>query len=228
MVCKKIYELKKDGNERKHSFYKLSEKSLYTTSNKGFITRRHWNYILSKIDRELEKQKRKIVLLCDNLCSHIRAEVWDQYVKFRKNPGTNPCFVDQASYKNLLIIYLPPNSTATTQPIDQGYVAQIQVKFEKILNERLIHRIQFTRAEKVTTIAKLCEETPKKVVASCWNKITRIRALNQKSKTIEIDPSLESDDLKIVKENVEMFTESCPDEFDATSDMITSLEKLKM
>ena len=48
-----------------HLFYQVSEKSLYTSSNKGNITRRHLNYILPKIDRELEKQ-RKVAFLCDN------------------------------------------------------------------------------------------------------------------------------------------------------------------
>ena len=70
LVCKKL-RIKKQVNERKHNFYQVSEKSLYTSSNKGHITRRHLNYILSKIDHELEKQKRKVALLCGNLCSHI-------------------------------------------------------------------------------------------------------------------------------------------------------------
>ena len=62
--------------------------------------------------------------------------------------------------------------------------ARSQVKFEKILNERLIHQIQFTRAEKVTTIAKLCEETSKK---SCGV------MLEQNNKNPRFEPEVKDD-----------------------------------
>ena len=68
-----------------------SDMALYT-SKKAWMTGRIWSYELEKLDRQLGKEQRKILLICDNCPSH-------QVVQL----------------KNIELLFLMPGCTATLQ-----------------------------------------------------------------------------------------------------------------
>lgn len=63
---------------------------------------------LRDLDRAMIKQKRKIALLLDNCSSHPRLTL-----------------------ENVKLVYLPPNSTSRTQPLDAGIINCLKCHYRK-------------------------------------------------------------------------------------------------
>ena len=72
----------------------------YYNSNKGWMTGWVFDQNLSRWNNKLVFQNRKILLFLDNAPSHIMKEDY--------------------TYTNINVQFLPPNTTSTIQPLDQG------------------------------------------------------------------------------------------------------------
>ena len=73
---------------------------------------------LSSFDKKIGRQGRKVLLFMDNASSHPRLEL-----------------------KNNKIIFLPPNTTAACQPLDQGIIKYFKINYRKCILRHLVARI---------------------------------------------------------------------------------------
>ena len=73
----------------------------------------HW---LRKLNADMQKAQRKILLLMDNATPHI--------------------FEESASFSNITLYYLPPNTTAHLQPCDMGIIYSSKYFLTFKINEK--------------------------------------------------------------------------------------------
>ncbi|XP_053391040.1 tigger transposable element-derived protein 4-like [Mercenaria mercenaria] len=64
---------------------------------------------LRKIDREMKRRGRRIAMVVDNA----------------------PCHPKLQNLSNIELIFLPPNTTSKTQPMDQGMIQKLKVHYRK-------------------------------------------------------------------------------------------------
>ena len=69
-----------------------------------------------KLDRKFAVSKRKIALIIDNCTAHPHVE----------------------NLKWVELIFLPPNTTSHTQPIDQGIIRDLKAKYRSLAVRKLI------------------------------------------------------------------------------------------
>lgn len=104
---------------RPRAFKKLNISSLpvlWRHNNKAWMTRDIMNEWLSELDRKMSRQRRKILLFMDNACSH-------------------PV---NLKLKNVKIMFLPPNTTAFCQPLDQGIIRNFKVLYRQLLLRHIL------------------------------------------------------------------------------------------
>lgn len=76
----------------------------YAYNNKSWMTGAIFEKELMQWDHELEKQKRRILLLVDNCPAHPKIQ----------------------NLQNITLAFLPPNSTSVLQPMDQGVIRSLK------------------------------------------------------------------------------------------------------
>ena len=88
----------------------------YYSNSKAWMTSSIWTIICNKFDKTLDH---KIVLFIDNATCH------------KLNPGT--------LLKNIEVVFLPPNTTALIQPLDQGIIHNVKQYYrQQICRQQLI------------------------------------------------------------------------------------------
>ncbi|CAI5956552.1 unnamed protein product [Closterium sp. NIES-64] len=94
------------------------------TYNNGRIPgRKLFTYFISQLNAAMYAEGRKIVLLLDNASSHmLRSELaWSEIV----------CGMRTTCMSNVRLVFLPPNTTAFTQPLDQGIIATVKARYRQ-------------------------------------------------------------------------------------------------
>ena len=114
----------------------------YTSNKKAWMTSEIFTSILIKWDLELQKQKRKIVLLVDNCSAHCEIK----------------------NLKNIKLVFFPPNVTSVLQPMDQGIIRSLKCHYRKLL---ILHHIN-----KATTDFKVSILDAVRFVAEAWISVT--------------------------------------------------------
>jgi len=99
------------------------------SNRKAWMTRDIMTQWLTKLNK-LMRQKRKILLFMDNASSH-----------------------PQKEFSNIVIIFLPPNTTSLSQPLDQGIIQNVKVKYRKRVLRHLLANI-----EEVTSASDLAKK----------------------------------------------------------------------
>lgn len=92
----------------------------YFSNKNSWMTNTIWNEILSLMDTEMVKEKKKILLFIDNASCH----------KVTK------------SLTNIKIEFLPPNTTALIQPLDQGIIHAFKYQYRQILVKKQLCAIE--------------------------------------------------------------------------------------
>ncbi|XP_017472800.1 PREDICTED: tigger transposable element-derived protein 6-like [Rhagoletis zephyria] len=113
-----------------------SQKARLTLLLKAWMTIDLWNQILISLDREIEKKKdRKIILFADNAA----------------------CHKTTCELRNIKIEFLPPNTTALIQPLDQGIIHAFKCQYRNILVQKQLAAIEreFTVKEYLKSISIL-------------------------------------------------------------------------
>ncbi|XP_044595847.1 tigger transposable element-derived protein 4-like [Cotesia glomerata] len=72
----------------------------YESNTKAWMTKKIFKSWLIKLDKDMHKQKKKIILFIDNCSAH----------------------VDVPTLSNVKVIFLPANTTSKLQPLDQGII----------------------------------------------------------------------------------------------------------
>ena len=81
----------------------------YTSNSKAWMTSEIFTDWLKKLDSRLERQKRKIAMIVDNCTAHPHVR----------------------HLKSIELVFLPPNTTSKTQPIDQGVIQNLKTQYRK-------------------------------------------------------------------------------------------------
>ena len=92
----------------------------YRINKKAWITEIIFREWLLKIDKQLENDKRKILLFIDNFSGHV---------------------IKISCLKNVKIAYFPPNRTSKLQPPDQRIIALFKKCYRVTMIRRLIELI---------------------------------------------------------------------------------------
>ncbi|XP_037952628.1 tigger transposable element-derived protein 6-like [Teleopsis dalmanni] len=83
----------------------------YYANKKAWMTSKLWKEIVHELDADMKKQKRKILLFIDNTTSHNILE----------------------ECENIKFSFLPPNTTASVQPLDQDIIHCFKLEYRRIL-----------------------------------------------------------------------------------------------
>ena len=84
------------------------------------MTRKIFEEWLNEWNSKLSKENRKIALIIDNCPSH----------------------TNLVQFSNIEISYLPVNSTAILQPMDQGIISLAKATYRRLLSEKLMNSIE--------------------------------------------------------------------------------------
>ena len=130
----------------------------YKANSNGWMTGVIFKEWLEKLDEELEKKKRKLLLLVDNFSGHSVCET-----------------------KNIQIQFLPANTTAMTQPMDAGIIKNFKYHYKKQLNRLIINNLeeihnsdeqlkQLNIFEAVILINLAWSAVERETIINCWQK----------------------------------------------------------
>lgn len=92
----------------------------YKNNNKAWMTSNMFLDYLSWLNKRMKLEKRKVLLFIDNAPSHPH---------------------DFPEMSNVKVKFLPPNTTSSTQPCDQGVIYTLKVHFRKLMLQSIIARI---------------------------------------------------------------------------------------
>lgn len=91
----------------------------YFSNKKAWMTTDLWCNILQDLDAEMQNENRKIILFVDNASCH-------------KTPHL----------KNVELHYLPPNTTALLQPLDQGIIHSFKAYYRQIIVKKQLSALE--------------------------------------------------------------------------------------
>lgn len=85
----------------------------YYSNPKAWMNMEIMRAVLAKLNRQMVRQGRKILLLLDNVSSH--------------SPDL------KESFSNIKVVFLPKNTTSRLQPLDAGIIKNFKVHYRKLL-----------------------------------------------------------------------------------------------
>jgi len=83
---------------------------LYSANKKAWMTSSEWEKYVNCLEKKFKKESRHVVFIIDNAPSHLPIE----------------------KLQNIEIIYLPPNTTAICQPLDQGIIRNFKLFYRNL------------------------------------------------------------------------------------------------
>ncbi|CAI5988618.1 unnamed protein product [Closterium sp. NIES-65] len=94
-----------------------------TYTNGRIPGRKLFTHFISQLDGAMYVEGRKIVVLLNNASNHmLRLELaWSEIV----------CGMRTTCMSNVRLVFLPPNTTAFTQPLDQGIIATAKARYRQ-------------------------------------------------------------------------------------------------
>ncbi|VVC38510.1 DDE superfamily endonuclease domain, partial [Cinara cedri] len=98
---------------------------------------------LKEWDKQLAKEKRHILLAVDNCPAH--PPVQTEFIK---------------------LVFLPPNTTSVLQPLDQGIIKALKVKFRKKLVLKIINQEEQGKDIKISVLDAIL------MISDAWNDIS--------------------------------------------------------
>ena len=93
----------------------------YFSNSKSWMTSEIFETVLSKLNRKLIFENRKVILFFDNATCHPES-MGDKF-------------------SNIKIVFLPKNTTSRLQPLDPGIIRKFKVKYRKSLVKYVLSRI---------------------------------------------------------------------------------------
>ena len=165
---------------------------------------------IKEIDRKFSVQKRKVALIIDNCPAHPNV------------PNLN--WVE--------LIFLPPNTTSITQPMDQGVIRSLKAKYRSLAVKK-----QIAALEKGKEMPKFSILTAMFMLTKAWNSIpdqTFINCFNKSDETVERaindedDPfrglDTEEDVMENVKDDLDLLMTKFNVDFDITADELVDMD----
>ena len=123
----------------------------YRSQKKSWMDSAIFEEWTRELDAMFQKQDRKIVLIIDNCPAH-------------------PAVADLSNVK---LIFLPPNTTSVSQPMDQGVI-----KCLKAFYRRRLVNIMIQRLEKGLDLPKISILRALQILVASWDKVTKKTIVN--------------------------------------------------
>lgn len=124
----------------------------YTANSKAWMTSEIFEKEVRNWDHELQKQKRNIVLMIDNCPAHPEIE----------------------NLHSIKLVFLPPNTTAALQPMDQGIIMCLKQHYKKMVLCRMISCLDevkdfsFTLLDGILAINTAWKRVSQKTIVNCY------------------------------------------------------------
>ncbi|XP_025199361.1 tigger transposable element-derived protein 4-like [Melanaphis sacchari] len=116
----------------------------YKSNKKAWMTGDIFSNWIKEWDKQLAKEKRHILLTVDNCPAHPLV----QNIEFIK------------------VVFLPPNTTSVLQPMDQGIIKSLKVKFRKLLVLKVINREEQGKDIKISVLDAIL------MISDAWNDVS--------------------------------------------------------
>ncbi|GAB6028381.1 hypothetical protein CHUAL_002548 [Chamberlinius hualienensis] len=116
----------------------------YRSNSKSWITSAIFGKWLKDLDSNMSSQNRNIVLLLDNCPAH----------------------PPKANLKNIRLVFLPPNTTSVSQPLNQGIIQNFKFKYRDALLRTIIGKLDMGESEKIDMLASII------LLINAWNDVS--------------------------------------------------------
>ena len=123
----------------------------YRAQPKSWMSSFFFDEWLKELDRKFEKVNRKIVLIVDNCPGHP--------------------IVD--GLKAIELMFLPPNTTSKTQPLDQGVMCSLKAKYRRKIIKQLIRAVDMKKKLPQTSILDAMQ-----LLESPWSEVSELSIKN--------------------------------------------------
>lgn len=191
----------------------------YYHNNTAWITGTIFNEWIMKWDVELFRLNRKVFLICDNCPAH----------KMKFEP------------KHIEIVFLPPNSTSITQPLDKGIIRSFKSKYFHWLISNVVSQLKpetfawkifksFTIRDCIIFCSWAWEEVSRQTITNCWKDAGYGFKLNIETEPfVQCNKNNESLDSEINQLGLDdaVSTVEFVDSFISENDLIFELSKSK-
>ncbi len=121
----------------------------YYHNDKAWMTGFLFNEIMCCINARMQAQDRKILMVMDNMSTHHVGE----------------------TYSNIELLFLPPNTTPITQPMDQGIIHSVKCRYR-----RFLANMYLVKAENCEDPVKLIQSLDIKravdIITRCWSEVS--------------------------------------------------------
>lgn len=124
----------------------------YFSNSNAWMTSKEFHAFLTSLDREMHAKKKSILLLVDNCSSH---------------------FVT-CQLTNVQLHFLPPNTTAHLQPLDNGIIQSFKTQYRKLLVSHYIHCLDENESMNINVkqalyfIRDAWNTVSESTISACW------------------------------------------------------------
>lgn len=122
----------------------------YVANKKAWMTSEFFINWLHQVDKQMTKRKRRIVMIVDNCPAHPHV------------PGL----------KSIKLVFLPPNTTSVTQPMDQGVIRNLKLHYRKLVIQKQITAIDTKTEFAITVLDGI------RMLNHAWSKVTQTTIAN--------------------------------------------------
>lgn len=122
----------------------------YKSNKKAWMTTELFNNWLLNLERDMKRQKRKIILFLDNCTVHNNAP----------------------NLENVTLQFFPPNTTSKLQPLDQGVIQNFKTLYRKEIVRMKLDCIETGASCTITVL------TAMNLIHKAWNNVTNTTIAN--------------------------------------------------
>lgn len=133
---------------------KLPADLIWKSNSKAWMTAKIFMEYLQAFDKNMKEQNRKVLLFLDNAPCHPEVDL-----------------------DNVKLIYLPPNTTSCTQPLDAGIIKIFKMKYRQILMNHLLLTVEET-SDNDNNLKTITVKHATKWISSAWNNVQAQMIIN--------------------------------------------------
>jgi hypothetical protein len=177
----------------------------YKANLKAWMTAKIFEEFLNAWDERLGKQRRSVLLCLDNFSGH----------------------PSNLQLKNIKMIFFPPNTTANSQPMDQGIIENLKRNYKKVLLRRRLESMDMGKEFNFTLLDAL------HLIHCAWNQVSESTIKNCFGKAnfyekVQIEEDSDDSELISVWEKLPSEEKMNENEVIELSDFIEADERLEI
>jgi hypothetical protein len=121
----------------------------WKSNRKAWMTREIMMGWLEHLDRKMIRQSRKVLLFLDNAASH-----------------------PDVKLQNVKIVFLPPNVTSVSQPLDQGVIQNFKIKYRQLVMKHIVSQLDRKEVTLQTLTKELNVFQAVTWITNAWKQVT--------------------------------------------------------